>query len=121
MFVHVGQWIARHWPWVIGAWLMLAVALHVVAPRWDQITHDGDLAYLPERMPSVQGEKLLRAAFPNQLSKSTVAIVLERSGGALEPEDLALVDRLADECESLAKTLPIVNVYTHRAKSWGTS
>ncbi len=97
MFVHVGQWIARHWPWVIGGWLLLAVALHLVAPPWDQVTHDGDLAYLPERMPSVQGEKLLRAAFPNQLAKSVVAIILERPGGALQPDDLALVNVLAEE------------------------
>jgi putative drug exporter of the RND superfamily len=119
MFVHIGQCIARHWPWVIGAWLMLALALHLVAPRWDQVTHDGDLAYLPERMPSVQGEKLLAAAFPNHRSKSQVAIVLERPDGELQLEDLALVDRLADECEALAKTLPIVNIYTRESEIVG--
>ncbi|HEX4142864.1 MAG TPA: MMPL family transporter [Pirellulales bacterium] len=119
MFVRVGQWITQHWPWVIGAWLLLAVALHLVAPRWNQVTHDGDLAYLPERMPSIQGENLLRAAFPKQRSKSVLAIVVERPVGPLEPDDLALVDRLADQCESLASTLPIVNVYTRQSEIVG--
>ena len=119
MFVRVGQWIARHWPWVIGVWLMLAVALHLVAPRWNQITHDGDLAYLPERMPSVQGEMLLHGAFPNHRSKSQVAIVVERPDGPLEPDDLALVERLAEKCQSLAQTLPIVDVFTRQSEIVG--
>ncbi|HEY1786142.1 MAG TPA: MMPL family transporter, partial [Pirellulales bacterium] len=119
MFVRVGQWIAQHWPWVIGAWLLLAAVLHVAAPRWDQVTHDGDLAYLPDRMPSVQGEKLLQGAFPNQRSKSVIAIVVERPDGPLQSDDLALVDRLADECQALTKTLPIVNVYTRLSEIVG--
>jgi putative drug exporter of the RND superfamily len=119
MFVAVGRWIARHWPWVIGAWLIVAVALHVAAPRWDQVTHDGDLAYLPDRMPSVQGEKLLAAAFPQLHAKSTIAIVVERPTGALEAADLDLVDRLAGESQKLQATLPIVNIYTRDSEIIG--
>ncbi|HTU24779.1 MAG TPA: MMPL family transporter [Pirellulales bacterium] len=119
MFAGVGRWIARHWLLVIGAWLVLAAALHAVAPRWDQVTHDGDLAYLPERMPSVQGEMLLAHAFPDNRAKSVVAIVVDRPDGALLPDDLAVVDRLNEACHALESTLPIVDIYTRESEIVG--
>ena len=119
MFVALGQWITRHWPWVIGFWLLLAGALHLAAPAWDRVTHDGDLAYLPARMPSVEGEVLLRAAFPQQRAKSVLAIIVERPTGELETADLDLVDRLAGECEKLEGALPIVAIYTRNSEIIG--
>ena len=48
-----------------------------------------------------------------------VAIVVERPDGPLQPDDLALVDRLADKCQSLAETLPIVNIFTRQSEIVG--
>ena len=120
MFVRVGQWIARHWPWVIGAWLLLAVALHLVAPRWDQVTHDGDLAYLPERMPSVQGEKLLRGG----LSQPTVQ---KRDGdrrraarrAARRPTTWPWSIAWPTSARSWPRRLPIVDIYTRESEIVG--
>jgi len=109
MFDRLGSVVSRHWPIVVIAWLVLAVALHRVAPRWNDITHDGDLAYLPDSLPSVEGERLLREAFPEDRSKSEFVIVVERPGGPLTTADLLWSDGLAEQFRARTD-LPIVDV-----------
>ena len=47
-------------------------------PRWDDVTHDGDLAYLPDSMPSVIGQRLMAEAFPGSKAKSQLVVVVQR-------------------------------------------
>lgn len=94
IFDRLGSFIARRWLWVLVFWVLAAVGIDLVAPRWDQITHDGDFAYLPERMTSVRGQELLDRAFPDALAKSQVAIVVSRSDGKLQEADFQVADRL---------------------------
>ncbi|MBN2294328.1 MAG: MMPL family transporter [Pirellulales bacterium] len=92
-FKQLGTFVSRHWVLVLIVWLIIAAGLHVVAPRWDDVTHDGDFAYLPDEMSSVRGERLLEEAFPGNFSKSQVAIVIARSDGELKAADYAIMDR----------------------------
>jgi len=64
MFVLLGKLVTRHWLAVIVGWVLVVALLHWAAPNWDDVTRDGDLAYLPPQMPSVRGEQLLANAFP---------------------------------------------------------
>ena len=66
---------------------MLAVGLYRVAPKWDEVTHDGDLAYMPAEMPSVGGEDLLRRAFPEDLAKSEFVLIMAREDGRFTKQD----------------------------------
>lgn len=100
MFDRLGRLVTRYWPWVILAWIAFAVAINVVAPRWDDITYDGDLAYLPSRMTSVRGEQLLAEAFPDYRARSQMAIVVERPDGPLTDADFDVVDALVLHFES---------------------
>ena len=95
-FDRLGTFVSRHWVLVLLSWLVLAVGLHIVSPRWDDVTHDGDFAYLPDEMTSVRGEKLLEKAFPDNYSKSQVAIVVARPDGKLTPADFEVMDRLIE-------------------------
>ena len=63
MYRALGQFVARWWPGVLVFWLALAGALRFAAPVWDQVTSDGDFAYLPGRMSSVHAEAVLDGAF----------------------------------------------------------
>jgi RND superfamily putative drug exporter len=95
MFACLGRVITKHWLLVIVAWIVVLIVAGRVAPPWDQVTHDGDFAYLPPEMPSVVGEQLTREAFPRQRTKSEIVIVVSRSNKPLDADDLQVADRLS--------------------------
>jgi len=49
MFAKFARFVSRYWIAVLAAWVVIPLALWYVAPNWDDITHDGDFAYLPRR------------------------------------------------------------------------
>jgi RND superfamily putative drug exporter len=95
MFSRLSQFVVRHWLLVIISWLVVVAGVRLVAPRWDDVTYDGDLAFLPPEMPSVRGEKLARAAFPNTRAKSQIVLIAARSDRPLDAADFQLVDAVA--------------------------
>jgi RND superfamily putative drug exporter len=95
MFDRLGSFISRHWALVILFWIVGAAGLHYVAPRWDDVTHDGDLAYMPPEMPSVGGEALLRQAFPGDQGKSEFVLVIAREDGKFIKQDRQVAKDLA--------------------------
>lgn len=97
MFRRLGEFVARY-PWfVVGAWVALATGVWFAAPRWDAIAHDSDFDSLPEGLPSTNGERLLRQAFPADRGRSSVALVFHRDGRELSAKDIYLIqDATAD-------------------------
>lgn len=112
MYKLLGEWISRHWLLTIVGWAALAGAVRWLAPSWDSVTHDGDLAYMPDEMPSVRGEQLLRRAFPENLSKSQMVVVCARPDGPLTSDDLRVLERLARRFSAADDELPINAVWT---------
>ena len=81
MFDRLGQVVTRHWLLVILVWIIVALALKQFAPRWDDVTYDGDLQFLPRTMASVRGAELLNEAFPGVQAKSQLVVVVARPDG----------------------------------------
>ncbi|MGA2798442.1 MAG: MMPL family transporter [Thermoguttaceae bacterium] len=96
MFDRLGAFIIRHWIFVLLGWAALTVFIHYKGPRWDDVTHDGDFAYLPSSMQSVQADRLLKEAFPNCESQSQIIMVVARRDGPLRSIDFDIADRLAE-------------------------
>ena len=88
MFPWLGKIVSRHWLLIICAWGVALVLLHRSAPVWDEITQDGDFAYLPPEMPSVVGEQLLTRGFPRNRAKSQIAFFVIREEETLDHDDL---------------------------------
>jgi RND superfamily putative drug exporter len=105
--------VMRHWLPVILAWAALAVVLRLLAPEWNAIAHDGNMAYLPAGMTSVQGEQLLREAFPQNRAQSQVIVVVAREQAPLTDVDKDVAADLADQFLELADELAIEDVWTH--------
>lgn len=120
MYERLGRLVARHWLLVIAGWVVLVVVARWAAPNWDSITYDGDLAYMPDRMVSVQGERLLREAFPENRSKSQLVIACIRPEGRLTHDDLDVLDEVAARFdEETRPDLPIVGLWTPRTEVIG--
>jgi RND superfamily putative drug exporter len=120
MFSRLGFIVSRWWLLVLAFWVSAVVAVRVGAPRWDDVTHDGDFAYLPREMPSSQGERLLISAFPDTQSKSQIVLVVAREGEPLKPIDFLVADRLAVRfAPTEAADDPVVGLLSHRTEVVG--
>ena len=120
MFRHLGAIVSEHRIAVLLTWAALVAGVHAVAPRWDTITHDGDFAYLPGRTTSVRGEKLLDRAFPIELAKSQIVVIVARPGGPLTPGDFEVADLLVREFTPQDPSQgPVFNVWSHRTDVFG--
>lgn len=95
MFLRLGNVVSRYWWLTLILWLGVVIGLRIVAPRWDDITKDGDLAFLPDEMPSAVGERLKIEAFPENRSQSQIVVLFSREGGPLFQADLKRLDRFA--------------------------
>ncbi len=95
MFDMFAKMVTRWWWAVILFWVAITAGVKLVAPNWDDITNDGDLAYLPETLPSYVGEKLLEKAFPQDRAKSQMAVVIARNDDPLETNDLDVANDVA--------------------------
>jgi len=117
MFHRLGNLVTRHWAVVIFAWLAAVAGLKLAqqldyAPRWDEVTLDGDLEFLPAETTSVRGMRLLRRAFPADRAKSQVVIVLARRNRRLTVADRTLARRIANTLRGRKGDLPILDVWT---------
>ena len=113
MFVLLGKFVTRHWLAVIVGWVLVVVLLYAVAPNWDDVTRDGDLAFLPPQMPSVRGEQLLSDAFPRDRAKSEIAVYVGREEGALQGDELAVAYDLARQFKNLHGVAALTRAKQH--------
>ena len=97
MFQRLATFISRHWLLVLICWVVIPVGIKLLAPSWDDVCRDGDFAYLPARMTSARGEKLIGEAFPDLASKSEIVVLVARPGGKLREEDREIASRLAEK------------------------
>lgn len=101
MFDRLASLVTRRWSLVIVVWLFAVVAVRIVAPRWDSVTHDGDFAYLPAHMPSVAGERWMTEAFPRQRGRSQVVVAIVRQDAEMTKQDIQVAYDVARRMKNL--------------------
>jgi RND superfamily putative drug exporter len=78
MFRRIGHIASRFWPVLLAGWIAALVAVQFLAPRWDDVTRDGEFRYIPDDFKSRQGEAVFKESFSRDLLGSSVVIVLRR-------------------------------------------
>lgn len=107
MFRALGASIARHWwLWLLSWVLALGLANHF-APPWTSVAKDGEFDFLPDRLPSRQGDKLFQQAFPGEKLASSVVLVIHRDESALTSDERQQLSELL-----LSKLKALANVGT---------
>src|SRR5262245_26227645 len=84
VFRLLGQLVRRAWAPLLAGWVVLLVGSWLYAPRWDEVTQDRELAFLPADAPSRRAEEVYAKAFPDDRLASNVVLVLHRTGDARE-------------------------------------
>jgi RND superfamily putative drug exporter len=90
MFTRLASFVTRHRTLVVLGWLIAVIVVQRAAPRWQEIIHDGDFAYLPPHLPSVVGEQWMSEAFPRQRGKSQIVLAIVREREPMSNEDVQI-------------------------------
>ena len=81
MFGRLGSFAARfRWP-IIGAWVVVAVVLTLVAPNIDDVAVSDQRAFLPSSAPSLDAHETLKEYFPDRASPSSAVVVVDAGAG----------------------------------------
>jgi RND superfamily putative drug exporter len=120
MFERLGKSIERRWQVILVLWtiaLLAAMGVHKgwynrafgwKIPNFKAVAEGGEFAFLPSEMQSLVGEQMLARAFPGDLLKSSVVIVVRRYRQPIRPEDYAFIeDVLRPELEKIRDELPL--------------
>jgi RND superfamily putative drug exporter len=81
MFLRLSRLVVAHRFWVIGAWILAAVAIVPFSPRLGDVTNSNEASFLPGSYESAQADALARKAFPEQAGASAL-LVFSRADGA---------------------------------------
>jgi len=101
MFEALGRFVEKRWIGILVVWMCLLVVAAMAQggflralgiPRFEDVTHDGEFAYLPDWVPSVKAEAEFAKAFSQDLMKSSVVIVVRRESALLQYSDKKFID-----------------------------
>jgi len=78
MFQVLGHLVSKYWPACIVVWIAILTFILCIAPDFKTVTKDGEFKFLPDNLPSREGEALFRKAFSGDLEKSNIIIVARK-------------------------------------------
>jgi putative drug exporter of the RND superfamily len=76
MFRRLGRLAARHPLYMIGAWLVILVAVLALAPKLSDVVNSSQATYLPKDANSQQAQAILEQAFPNTYARASAVVVV---------------------------------------------
>ncbi len=92
MFQFFGRLSSRHAGAVVAVWIAVLAGAAWVAPRWDDVAENGELAFLPPDAPSRKAEEEFRRVFDDTLASNIVLVVRrETSSDGLTPTDRTFI------------------------------
>ena len=88
---------------------------------WESVAKDGEFDFLPDRLPSRQGDKLFAEAFPQEKLASSVVLVVSRATAEISSEERhQAADLLVTKLRALIDQTS-ANEATENARSTGAA
>jgi RND superfamily putative drug exporter len=100
MLNKLGSFIVKNRWWVIGIWVIVAVAITAFSPKLSSVTSSDQTSFLPSKYDSVQAQKVADAAFPQSKNDVELLIVKRHDGAKLTPENRANIQALATKLQA---------------------
>jgi RND superfamily putative drug exporter len=110
MFDALAGWVNRRGWLIVLIWVILAVTLAFTAPPWSSVSKDDDVRFFPPQYPTVRAQDLLERGFPGDVASSSLVLVVERAGGALQAADFAYLDEAAQAIGKLGELDPKMGI-----------
>ncbi|GMA22340.1 hypothetical protein GCM10025864_00990 [Luteimicrobium album] len=98
MFAALGRLVVRRPWWVIGVWLVAAVAIVGLAPKLTATTDEA--SFLPSHYESIQAQEIQQAAFPQAQTPAAIIVFAREDGGKLTDADQAKVASIVDDLQA---------------------
>ncbi len=95
----LGSFITRNRWWVIGIWVIAAVAITAFSPKLSSVTSSDQTSFLPSHYQSVQAQKIANESFPQAKDDVEILVVQRKDGGKLTASDQAAVQTLTDRLQ----------------------
>lgn len=76
MFRRLGILAAHHPYRILGAWVVLLVAVLIITPKLGDVVNSSQASYLPSSANSQRAQTILKQAFPHSYSQSTAVVVV---------------------------------------------
>ncbi|GAA2144973.1 MMPL family transporter [Kitasatospora kazusensis] len=92
MFHRIGQFVVSKAWWVIGAWIIAAVAIIATAPTLTAQTDES--SFLPKHYESIQASLVQEKAFPGNFTPAAMLLFERTDGGTLTTADKAAMDKV---------------------------
>jgi RND superfamily putative drug exporter len=83
--------------WVLGGWVLVAVALNLTGPQLEQVVQKDATPFLPASSPSIQAFNHMDDAFADGKGQSIAFVVLNGPGFTQNPTDQAYYRHLVDQ------------------------
>lgn len=86
MYRLLGKFVMRLWPAILVGWFVALGVLMLTKPKWDDVVEQGEFAFLPSRMPSIQAEKLYEETW-GEPQAARIVVIARRDNVKLTEAD----------------------------------
>lgn len=90
----LARFCTAHPRWILGAWVLIAVALNLAGPQLEKVVQKDATPFLPASSPSIRAFDHMDAAFAGGKGQSIAFVVVTGPGFAQNPTDQAYYRRL---------------------------
>ncbi len=81
MFSTIGRFADRYRIPLLFGWIIVAIAITVLAPNLEEVTSNDQSNFLPDDASSTVGSELVNEHFPQQASDGSIVVVFEATDG----------------------------------------
>ena len=92
----VAHFATRRPFWVLGGWVLVAIALNLTGPQLEKVVQKDATPFLPASSPSIQAFNHMDDAFADGKGQSIAFVVLNGPGYAQNPTDQTYYRQLVD-------------------------